>query len=179
MKHNNVVSDTKCITTLNEWLNSMQSLVSTCYHGKSIGLWKCWFFLVKSRLYAGCTTEKKGHPNPQQLPDGANYLHTQRPDGQIRWQPGVVSGSHLVTKWEFNNLCPMHKSVNSALSTHITQSILCLIFLMYVRTIQHLNYSGQESKKAVCHLRMWHTCDFETRSRSSNLVWIGRPQTRL
>ena len=34
----------------------------------------------------------------------------------------------------------------------VTQSILCLIFLMFIRTIQHLNYSGQESEKqfAVC-----------------------------
>ena len=31
--------------------------------------------------------------------------------------------------------------------TPVTQSILCLIFLMYVRIIQHLNYGGQESKK--------------------------------
>ena len=30
--------------------------------------------------------------------------------------------------------------------TSVTQSILCLIFLMNVRTIQNLNYSGQESK---------------------------------
>ena len=31
--------------------------------------------------------------------------------------------------------------------TPVTQSILYLIFLMYVRTTQRLNYSGQESKK--------------------------------
>ena len=31
--------------------------------------------------------------------------------------------------------------------TPVTQSILCLIFLMHVATIQRLNYSGQESKK--------------------------------
>ena len=30
--------------------------------------------------------------------------------------------------------------------TLVTESFLCLTFLMYVRTIQHLNYSGQESK---------------------------------
>ena len=29
----------------------------------------------------------------------------------------------------------------------VTQSILCLMFLMYVRTIQSLNYGEQESKK--------------------------------
>ena len=29
----------------------------------------------------------------------------------------------------------------------VAQSILCLIFLMYVATVHHLNYSGQESKK--------------------------------
>ena len=31
--------------------------------------------------------------------------------------------------------------------TPVTQSILCLIFLMYVRTIQCLNCGGQESKE--------------------------------
>ena len=31
--------------------------------------------------------------------------------------------------------------------TPATQSILCLIFLMYVRTIQCLNCGGQESKE--------------------------------
>ena len=31
--------------------------------------------------------------------------------------------------------------------TPVPESILFLIFLMYVKTIQHLNYSGQESKK--------------------------------
>ena len=34
--------------------------------------------------------------------------------------------------------------------TSVTQSILCLIFLMYVRTIQLLNCGGQESKKTIC-----------------------------
>ena len=31
--------------------------------------------------------------------------------------------------------------------TPVTQSIPCLICLLYVRTIQHLNYCGQESEK--------------------------------
>ena len=31
--------------------------------------------------------------------------------------------------------------------TPVTHRILCLIVLMYVRTIQHLNYGGQESKQ--------------------------------
>ena len=29
------------------------------------------------------------------------------------------------------------------------------------------------------HLWFWHTCDLETRSRPSNLVWIAWPQARL
>ena len=36
--------------------------------------------------------------------------------------------------------------------TPVTQSILCLIFLIYVAALQHLNYGGQgckEKKKAV------------------------------
>ena len=31
--------------------------------------------------------------------------------------------------------------------TAVTQSILCLIFLMYIKAIQHLNHGGHESKK--------------------------------
>ena len=31
--------------------------------------------------------------------------------------------------------------------TPVTQHTLCLIFLMYVSTIQRFNYGGQESKK--------------------------------
>ena len=31
--------------------------------------------------------------------------------------------------------------------TPVTQSILCLIFPVYIRIIQRLNYGGQESKK--------------------------------
>ena len=37
--------------------------------------------------------------------------------------------------------------VTSLKYTPVTQSILCLIFLMYVSTIQRYNYCGQESKK--------------------------------
>ena len=33
------------------------------------------------------------------------------------------------------------------LCTPVTQNMLCLIFLMYVRTIPFLNYGGQETKK--------------------------------
>ena len=36
--------------------------------------------------------------------------------------------------------------VMSLKDTPVTQSILCLIFLMYVRIIQCLYYGGQESK---------------------------------
>ena len=31
--------------------------------------------------------------------------------------------------------------------TPVTQSILCLSFLMYIRTTQHFVYSGEESKR--------------------------------
>ena len=48
--------------------------------------------------------------------------------------------------------------------TPVRQRMLCMTFWVYVRTIQRLNYSGQE------HTR--HTCDLETRSRSSNLVQL-------
>ena len=94
-KYDSMISDTKCVW-LNERLNSTQSVVSAYYRGKSVDFWKCWFLLVKGRLYADCTTKKKRHPNPRKLPYGANCLRAQRPDGCIRWQPGVVRGRRLV-----------------------------------------------------------------------------------
>ena len=69
----------------------------------------------------------------------------------------------------------------------VAQIILCM-FLMHVATIKCLNCSGQESipkkKKnprkihfnTVCNLSFWHTCDLETRSRSSNLNDIIDPK---
>ena len=41
------------------------------------------------------------------------------------------------------------RHVNYLPSTHtrVAQFMLCMIFLMYVATIQHLNYSRQESKQ--------------------------------
>ena len=51
--------------------------------------------------------------------------------------------------------------------TSVTQNILCIIFLMYATTIQHLNYSGQESKKAICSLWMTHLWPWNTVK-----VWI-------
>ena len=62
--------------------------------------------------------------------------------------------------------------------TPVTQSILC-IFLMYVATIQCLHYSGKEPKNNNLQFLFWHTCNPETRSRSSILVWIGRPQSNI
>ena len=41
--------------------------------------------------------------------------------------------------------------------TPVTQSILCLIFLMYVRTTQHINYGRQESEKQFSGLKFQHT----------------------
>ena len=38
-------------------------------------------------------------------------------------------------------------SVMSIKHTQVTKSMLYLIFLMYVATTHHLNYSGQESKR--------------------------------
>ena len=67
------------------------------------------------------------------------------------------------------------KIVSSLLNTQQSHSVLCMIFLMHVATIQCLNYSGQESKKKKIKKLwfmnwFWHTCDLETRSWSSNLV---------
>ena len=40
----------------------------------------------------------------------------------------------------------LEKCVMSLKYTPVTQSILCLVFLMHVETMHHLNYSGQESR---------------------------------
>ena len=60
----------------------------------------------------------------------------------------------------------------------VTQSIPCLIFLMSVRTIQRLNYGGQESTK------QFAVNDSDTpvtlkQTRSSNLVWIASPPSKV
>ena len=35
--------------------------------------------------------------------------------------------------------------------TPVTQNVLCLMFLLYVRNVQRLNYGGQESGKTNLH----------------------------
>ena len=68
----------------------------------------------------------------------------------------------------------------SPLNSHQRHTIiLCVIFFMYVATIQPLNYRGQESKHSICSLYFWHTCGLKTKSRSSNLQWKCRPRARL
>ena len=56
------------------------------------------------------------------------------------------------------------KHVNDLPWVHpiVTQSIFCIIFSMYVTTIQHLNWVKQESKKHYFHLCFWHSHDLET-----------------
>ena len=52
--------------------------------------------------------------------------------------------SHLSTKLKKIMLAMSLKD------TSVTQSVLCLIFLMYVRIIKRLKQSGRESKKTTC-----------------------------
>ena len=61
------------------------------------------------------------------------------------------------------------KHINYLHWTHIrvAQFISCMIFVKYVGTIQHLNYSTQVSKlelnSTICNLYFWHICDLETK----------------
>ena len=78
-----VLPHAKCSFCLNELLNSVQEVAKYVLTalGKVMGFSKCWILLVKSRCFTVCTTQKKGRPNPRNLPDGANYrLATERPD---------------------------------------------------------------------------------------------------
>ena len=79
------------------------------------------------------------------------------------------------------------KLVMSLKYTPVTQSILCLIFLMYIATSQHLNYSGQENLKFKRERETERTeCSYVSdtpvnlkQDKSSNLARTGRPQARL
>ena len=46
-------------------------------------------------------------------------------------------------------------------------------------SFKHNSYNFDQESKTQCSIWFWHTCDLETRSRSANLVWLGRPQARL
>ena len=65
----------------------------------------------------------------------------------------------------------------------VAQFILCMIFLMYVATIQYLNYSRQkskqESKKHNLHFTFLTYLWPWNKVMSSNLKWKHRPQSRL
>ena len=70
-----------------------------------------------------------------------------------------------------------HSSAKLEKTWHISHTKhAVLMFFMYVATMHCLNYG--EQKKTICSLWFWHTFDLEIRSRSSNLVWFGRPQAR-
>ena len=75
-----MLPNTKCNFCLNERLNGMQEVVTTCYLGKSALFFKNvgLFFLLVAR------PKKKGHSNPPELPDDANHLPVEKPDGCIR-----------------------------------------------------------------------------------------------
>ena len=58
--------------------------------------------------------------------------------------------SEKIPKFEFSpssDILTDQKHVISLAHIPVTQFILCMIFLMYKATIQHLNYSRQESKQ--------------------------------
>ena len=57
----------------------------------------------------------------------------------LRKNPPVFNNPSHLTKLK-------HVNYPSWIHTRVTQIVLCMIILMYVATIQHLNYRGQESK---------------------------------
>ena len=75
-----------------------------------------------------------------------------------------------------------HENDFSWTRTKVSQFILCMIFLMSVATIQHLNYSRQESKqgskKTNFRLNFRDICDLQIKSRSSNLQRKCRPRVQ-
>ena len=64
-------------------------------------------------------------------------------------------------------------------TSHTKHIVLDLFEFNVCRNYAPLNYSGQESTKTICSFWFWHTSNLEIRSRSSNLVWIAKPQARL
>ena len=48
----------------------------------------------------------------------------------------------------------------------VTQSILCLIFLMCVATMHHYTTMDENLIYTICSLWFWHTCDLEIQERS-------------
>ena len=88
------------------------------------------------------------------------------------WVNPNVKG--LDKPWYLND----EKHVNYLPWIHIrvTQIILCISFIMYVASIQHLNYRGQESKTRNLQLIfLTHLWPY-TKSRSSHLQWQCRPK---
>ena len=56
---------------VDEGLHTMQSVASTCYHGKSAGFWQCLFFLVKSRFTSVAWPGRRGIGIPGNCPPWA------------------------------------------------------------------------------------------------------------
>ena len=86
-----------------------------------------------------------------------NKITTKEEDKMVRW---------LTVKC----ITDENVLVMSLKYTPVTQSILWLIFLMCVKTMQHLNYSGQEmlnlkKKETICSLLFWHTCYLGTNTK--------------
>ena len=98
-----------------------------------------------------------------------NDIHVKRDGVRHRLDRVGRRSRHFTNKKHSNYLPWIHTST--------TQIILCIIFSMYVATIQCLNYRGQESK--ACSLHFWHISDLETKSSSSNLEWQCRPPSKI
>ena len=134
-----MVSNTKCIICLNEWLNTMlmwkkhQVLKMLLFIGQKWTL--CW--LQDQEEGASEFPETTRWHKTAQTKTRCPYWMTAR-DGW--WQ--LPCGHHENSM----TFCLMHWKCNWALKyTPVTQSVLCLILLIYVRTTQSLNYGGQES----------------------------------
>ena len=105
---------------------------------------------------------------------------------KVQYQHVKFHISHIYGVWANPNVKVFNKPTLDQrktfqlplLNTHVTQIILCIIFFMYVATIQPLKCRGQDPKtcnlqlKFLTHLWPWN------KSRSSNLQWQCRPQER-
>ena len=81
-------------------------------------------------------------------------------DDSQGWSVAVASWRYRELNDLWFTLCLMNVKCKRALKyTSVTQSLLSLILLMYVRTIQHLNYGGQEIKNKQKRLAV---CDSNT-----------------
>ena len=91
-----------------------------------------------------------------------NYGVWINPNVQVFDKPSLTDEKHIFS-YEY---------------TSVTQSRLCLIFLMCVATMDHWT-TVAKNLKTIRSLWFWHTCDLEIRSRSSKYELLDREHNSL